>query len=97
MAIDITNATIGGSSNMLPPFTVQQVLDAGIEPGDILRKSRTATENGHWSIVMTVNREEGYIEVAHAVDPKSDTKITRYNVGGRFRYQHLYKLPDFYN
>ena len=78
-------------------FTVQQVLNAGIEPGDILRKSRTATENGHWSIVMTVNREEGYIEVAHAVDPSSDTKITRYNVGGRFRYQHLYKLPDFYN
>ena len=78
-------------------FTVQQVLDAGIEPGDILRKSRTSTENGHWSIVMVVNREEGYIEVAHAVSPKTDTKITRYEIGDRFRYQHLYKLPDFYN
>lgn len=31
MAIDITNATIGGSSNMLPPFTVQQVLLTSIK------------------------------------------------------------------
>ena len=40
---------------------------------------------------MTVNRAEGYIEVAHAVNEKEDTKISRYNIGDQFKYQHLYK------
>ena len=78
-------------------FTVKQVLDMGIEPGDVIRRSRTATANGHWAIVMSTNRTECYIEVAHAVSEQEDTKISRYYCGEEFRYQHLYKLPAFYN
>lgn len=77
-------------------FSVQELIERGVEPGDIIRRSRTSDANGHWAIVMTVNKEECYIEVAHASDPNSDTLMTRYNCGVNFRYQHLYKLPAFY-
>lgn len=82
-------------------FTVKQVLDAGIEVGDILRKSAPyvngiRTKNGHWAIVMEVNYEKCYLDVAHAVSEQLDTKITRYYCGTEFNYQHLYKLPAFY-
>ena len=46
---------------------------------------------------MSTNRTECYIEVAHAVSEQEDTKISRYYCGEEFRYQHLYKLPAFYN
>lgn len=77
-------------------FTVDQLIGLGIEPGDVLRKSRTTTENGHWSIVMNVNKNECYIDVAHAVSTTEDTKMTRYKCGTTIKYQHLYKLPAFY-
>ena len=78
-------------------FTVKQVLDMGIEPGDVIRRSMTDGANGHWAIIMTTNREECYVEVAHAVNVQLDTKISRYYCGEEFRYQHLYKLPLLYN
>ncbi|MDD3187365.1 MAG: Ig-like domain-containing protein [Bacilli bacterium] len=72
------------------------VNNMGVEAGDIIRRSRTDTANGHWAIVMEVNKEECYILVAHASDPNSDTLLTKYKCGSTFNYQHLYKLPDFY-
>lgn len=77
-------------------FTVQQVLTAGIEIGDVLRRSRKGDQNGHWAIVWAVNYEECYVEVAHAVSEQEDTKISRYYCGDSFKYEHLYKLPDYY-
>lgn len=77
-------------------FTVKQVLDLGIQPGDVLRRSRTDNANGHWAIVMTTNIEQCYIEVAHAVSEQEDTKISRYYCGEEFKYQHLYKLDEYY-
>lgn len=77
-------------------FTVEQVLNAGVEIGDVLRRSRQGDNNGHWAIVWAVNKEQCYIEVAHAVSEQEDTKISRYNCGESFRYEHLYKLPAYY-
>lgn len=77
-------------------FTVQEIIERGVEPGDVIRRSRTSDANGHWAIVMTVNKEECYVEVAHATDPGADLKMSRYKCSDNFRYQHLYKLPAFY-
>lgn len=80
-----------GTSN----FNVSQLIEAGVEPGDVLRRNSDSVNN--WAIVMTVNKEQQYIEVAHAVNLQEDLKITRYYHGESFKYQYLYKLGNFYN
>ncbi len=78
-------------------FTVSSLIyNYGVEPGDIIRRSQRTNQNGHWAIVMEVNKDEGYIVVAHASDPNSDMLLTKYTTSSNFDYHHLYKLPDFY-
>ena len=45
---------------------------------------------------MTVNYEQCFIEVAHAVNVYEDTKISRYVCGQPISYEHLHKMEVFY-